>query len=78
MKKPSSSALWRERLASPLTWHYVGAGILLLLVIGLSVRVGMDWAATNGRSTDALAEKQMPKTRLGKRRPKCRCEKLTA
>jgi uncharacterized iron-regulated membrane protein len=59
MKKPSSSALWRERLASPLTWHYVGAGILLLLVIGLSVRVGMDWAATNGRSTDALAEKQM-------------------
>jgi hypothetical protein len=50
MKKPSSSALWRERLASPLTWHYVGAGILLLLVIGLSVRVGMDWAATNGRS----------------------------
>jgi uncharacterized iron-regulated membrane protein len=59
MKKPSSSTLWRERLASPLTWHYVGAGLMLLLVIGLAVRVGMDWAATNGRSTDALAEKQM-------------------
>jgi hypothetical protein len=59
MIKPSSSALWRERLASPLTWHYVGAGILLVLVIGLAVRLGLDWAATNGRSTDALAEKQM-------------------
>jgi hypothetical protein len=59
MKKPSSSALWRERLASPLTWHYVGAGLLLVLVIGLGIRVGLDWAATNGRSTDALAEKQM-------------------
>jgi Tfp pilus assembly protein PilO len=59
MKKTSSSALWRERLASPLTWHYVGFGILVLLVIGLSVRLGFDWAATNGRSTDALAEKQM-------------------
>jgi Tfp pilus assembly protein PilO len=56
MKKPS---LWRERLASPLTWHYVGFGILLVLVIGLAVRLGLDWAATNGRSTDALAEKQM-------------------
>jgi type IV pilus assembly protein PilO len=59
MNKPSSSALWRERLSSPLTWHYVGAGLLLVLVIGLGIRVGLDWAATNGRSTDALAEKQM-------------------
>jgi len=59
MNKPSSTALWRERLASPLTWHYVGFGILLALVIVLAVRLGLDWAATNGRSTDALAEKQM-------------------
>jgi len=59
MTKTSSSALWRERLASPLTWHSVGFGILLVLVIGLSVRLGLDWVATNGRSTDALAEKQM-------------------
>jgi type IV pilus assembly protein PilO len=49
----------QERLASPLTWHYVGFGILLALVIGLAIRLGMDWAATNGRSTDALANKQM-------------------
>jgi hypothetical protein len=50
---------WRERLSSPLTWHYAGCGVLLVLVIGLAVRLGLDWAATNGRSTDALAGKQV-------------------
>jgi hypothetical protein len=50
---------WRERLASPLTWHYAGFGVLLLLVIGLAIRLGFDWAATNGRSTDALFGKQI-------------------
>jgi hypothetical protein len=50
---------WRERLTSPLTWHYAGFAVLLVVVIGLSVRLGLDWAATNGRSTDALAGKQV-------------------
>ncbi len=50
---------WRERLASPLTWHYAGFAVLLVLTIGLSVRLGLDWAATNGRSKDALAGKQV-------------------
>ena len=50
---------WRERLANPLTWHYVGFGVLLVLVIGLAVRFGLDWAATNGSSTNALAGKQI-------------------
>lgn len=49
----------RERLSSPLTWHYVGLGVLIVLVVGLAVRLGMDWVATNGSSTDALATKQM-------------------
>ena len=49
---------WRERLSSPLTWHYVGCGMLLALAIVLAVRLGLDWAATNGRSTDALTGKQ--------------------
>jgi Tfp pilus assembly protein PilO len=53
------SFLWRERLASPLTWHYAAFAVLLLLVIGLSVRLGFDWAATNDRSSDALAGKQV-------------------
>jgi len=51
--------MWRERLTSPLTWHYAGFGVLLAVVIGLSVRLGLDWVATNGRSTDALAGKQV-------------------
>jgi type IV pilus assembly protein PilO len=50
---------WQERLASPLTWHYVGFALLLAVVIGLGIRLGMDWVATNGRSTDALALKQV-------------------
>jgi hypothetical protein len=52
-------SLWRERLTSPLTWHYAGFAVLLVVAIGLSVRLGLDWVATNGRSTDALAGKQV-------------------
>jgi hypothetical protein len=54
-----SSTLWRERLTSPLTWHYAGFAVLLVLVIGLAVRLGLDWAATDSHSTDALAGKQV-------------------
>ena len=53
------SSSWRERLASPLTWHIAGVAVLLLLTIGLAIRFGLDWAATNGSSTDALASKQV-------------------
>jgi Tfp pilus assembly protein PilO len=55
----SSPILWRERLASPLTWHYAAFVVLLIAVIGLSIRFGLDWVATNGSSTDALAVKQV-------------------
>jgi hypothetical protein len=50
---------WRERLTSPLTWHYAGFTVLLVLTVVLAARLGLDWAATNGRSTDALAGKQV-------------------
>ena len=50
---------WRERLVNPLTWHYAGFAVLLILAIVLAVRLGLDWAATNGRSADALADKQI-------------------
>ena len=50
---------WRERLTSPLNWHIAGFSVLLVVVIALGVRLGLDWAATNGRSTDALAGKQI-------------------
>ena len=54
-----ASTTWRERLTSPLTWHYAGFAVLLVLAIGLAVRLGLDWAAMNGRSSDALAGKQV-------------------
>lgn len=57
-QKLSASALWRERLTSPLTWHYAGLAVLLALTIALAVRLGLDWAATNSHSTDVLAGKQ--------------------
>jgi hypothetical protein len=53
------SAVWRERLTSPLTWHYVGFAVLLVAVIGLSIRFALDWSATSGSSADALAAKQI-------------------
>jgi type IV pilus assembly protein PilO len=58
MSAPANTA-WRERLSSPLTWHFIGAGVLAVLTVGLAIRFGMDWAATSGSSTDALAAKQI-------------------
>jgi Tfp pilus assembly protein PilN len=54
-----SNAVWRERLASPLTWHYAGFAVLLVAVIALATRFALDWAATSARTTDALATKQI-------------------
>lgn len=54
-----TASTWRERLASPLTWHLAGFVVLLVLAVGLAVRFGLDWAATNGRSADVLAGKQI-------------------
>ncbi|HVU45395.1 MAG TPA: GspMb/PilO family protein [Terracidiphilus sp.] len=50
---------WRERLTSPLTWHYVGLGLLLAVTIFLAVRVGLDWAAIDSHASDVLAGKQV-------------------
>ena len=54
-----TATTWRERLTSPLNWHAAGFIVLLVVVIVLGVRLGLDWAATNGRSSDALAQKQV-------------------
>jgi hypothetical protein len=59
MSTSHTPSLWRERLASPLTWHYAGFAVLLIAVIGLSIRFGLDWIATSGSSADALAAKQV-------------------
>ena len=50
---------WRERLTSPLTWHYAGFVVLLLVAIGLAIRLGMDWAVTDSHSSQILADKQV-------------------
>jgi len=49
----------RERIASPLTWHFVGAGVLALVTIVLGVRFAMDWAATSSSSAGELTSKQI-------------------
>jgi len=59
MSANGSSSTWRERLASPLTWHVAGFAVLLVLAIVLAVRLGLDWAAMNSNSGDVLAGKQI-------------------
>jgi hypothetical protein len=49
----------RERLSSPLTWHYIGGGALSLIVLALAIRLGMDWAATGSTSSNVAANKQI-------------------
>jgi type IV pilus assembly protein PilO len=59
MSSGTASTPLREQLRSPLTWHYIGFAVLLLLVIGLGVRLGLDWRAINSDSDNALAAKQL-------------------
>jgi type IV pilus assembly protein PilO len=59
MNLNGSSSTWRERLASPLTWHIAGCAVLLVLAVVLAVRLGMDWVALNNNSNDVLAGKQL-------------------
>ena len=59
MSTSRTSTTWRERLASPLTWHFAGFAVLLVLAIGLAVRLGLDWAAMDSHSSEVLAGKQV-------------------
>jgi Tfp pilus assembly protein PilO len=49
----------RERLASPLAWHIAGLVVLLALAIALGIRLGFDWTAMGGNTSDVLANKQI-------------------
>lgn len=59
MSTIGSSSTWRERLTSPLTWHFAGMIVLVILAAGLGIRLGMDWAAVERDSGDVLAGKQI-------------------
>lgn len=59
MSNAKSPSISREHLTSPLTWHYVGFAALLLLVIGLGVRLGLDWKTISSDSDSALAGRQI-------------------
>lgn len=59
MTEKKSLVTWRERLTSPLTWHYAGFAVLLVIVIVLATSFALDWAVTSSRTRDALAEKQV-------------------
>ena len=50
---------WRERLTSPLTWHYTGFAVLLGISLVLGVRLGLDSAAIDSHSEEMLAGKQI-------------------
>lgn len=56
---PQKAPTTREQLSSPLTWHYVGVGALALIVLGLAIRLGLDWAATSSSSSSALINRQI-------------------
>jgi type IV pilus assembly protein PilO len=49
----------RERLTSPLTWHYAGFAVLLVVTVALAVRLGFDWTAIDSHAADVLAGKQV-------------------
>ena len=53
-----TSSVWRERLTSPLTWHFAGFGVLLILAVVVGTRFFLDWSATSSSSLDAQANKQ--------------------
>ncbi len=59
MSSERKVSLWRERLTSPLTWHYVGFVVLLLVTIGLAARLGMDWAITDSHAAQIQSDKQV-------------------
>lgn len=59
MKTANTPSIWRERLTSLLTWHYVGFAILLLLSLGLGVRLALDWRTISADSDNALTGKQI-------------------
>jgi len=56
---PQKNPTAREQLSSPLILHYIGVGVLALIVLGLAVRLALDWAVTSSNSSNALINRQI-------------------
>lgn len=59
MKIDVNLAAIRGKLFAPLGWHVAATSALAVLTVILGVRLGLDWSATNGSSTEALESKQV-------------------
>jgi type IV pilus assembly protein PilO len=59
MSNTAAPTKWRERLTSPLTWHYAGFGVLLALAVVLAIRLGLDWVTIDRRAGEVVAGKQL-------------------
>lgn len=50
---------WRERLTSPLTWHYAGFAVLLATFFALGTRFALDWNAISAHTHDTIMDRQV-------------------
>jgi len=55
----AQTTTWREHLASPLTWHYAGFAVLLVAVVAMGARFGLDWAAISAHTHDTILDRQI-------------------
>jgi len=55
----SNPVTTRERLASPLTWHWMGFAVMILIVSVLAIRLALACSATGAGSNDALVHQQI-------------------
>ena len=55
----AAATTWRERLASPLTWHYAGFAVLLVTVFALGTRFALDWNTISAHTHDSIMDRQI-------------------
>jgi type IV pilus assembly protein PilO len=54
-----SNLTFRERMASPLTWHAIAFSVLLIVVAVLGTLFVLDWMAISSSTSEAYASKQV-------------------
>ncbi len=56
--KSDRPSTWKERLRSPMLWHWMGITVLSLVVLVLVVRLAYAWAVTDSSATRTLESKK--------------------